>query len=642
MGNSTNLEPPSQETQREESGSGVIRLPSCVYVLLGVCAFGCERPIEDPYFFAEHVQTATAAYDRTAFDSFRKGTALSGQITFEEDSRQSLIPPFPSRVAFDLLVPDGAPALQLGVGVKVLDDSDVWPAVEFRLSIDTGREEELLFQEDVDRSRPNRWIDRELDLTRWAGKNVRLTFETRLRRRAGRIPWTARRILPAWGNPFLSAASLDDRPSPLILISIDCLRSDHVGAYGYLRDTTPNLDRLAAEGTLFETSISTSSWTLPSHLSMLTGLYPSLHGGTKWHKLDPSIAYLPELLARRGYLTTGVVSWVYLSPIYGFDRGFHEYRVVSDLDTRAEEVIDAAILQVRKGAAVPHFLFIHLFDPHWPYSPPAEFLDRFGPRPGDLSDLQDRTASREPPKDKDEREDIVRLYDAEIAYTDFQLGRFIQELKSAGLYEGALILVTADHGEAFFEHGHWQHSASLYDEIVRVPLIVKWPRSSPSARVGARVSQIDIFATLASAAGIAGPWGEAQDLEVYRNQSSDTARNATISEVSWKSPNGNFLKISFRTDQEKYVAILEGPPGDELDLSRIREEELYDLTSDSAERKNLTLSRSDLEGFRAWLRAYLRAAWESRIKTGGVPVKLDHATRERLRSLGYTDSEEIK
>ena len=324
-----------------------------------------------------------------------------------------------------------------------------------------------------------------------------------------------------------------------------------MGAYGYQRDTTPNIDRFAEDGVVFETAAATSSWTLPTHMSMLTGLVPSFHRATKWEKLDTSVPYLPELLSASGYRTSGVASWVYVSQIYGFERGFHLYQVMEN--PLASDVVDAALTQLAKNRGQSHFLFMHLLDPHWPYLPPREFIERFGARPRDISDLQDLIAHSKPPPSDRETQEIIQLYDGEIAYTDQELGRFFAELKMLGLYEDSMIIVTADHGEAFYEHGHWQHSQTLYDEVVRIPLIVKWPGGGAGSRVASLVSQVDIFPSLLEAAGIEPPPTEAVDLALVIDGDADPEGRTAISEVTWRSPRETSMKIAFRTASSKFV-----------------------------------------------------------------------------------------
>ena len=609
-----------------------------VIFLLLVFSFGCLPSSDNnaAFFFTDHVGRAEADYDRDRFLSVRKDGLLSAPITLQAETRISLTPPLPSRLSFTVQLPQ-QPILRYAIAVKTLGDPDDWAAVEFRLSVTGGAEMRTVFVEGVDRSRPNRWMDRQVDLAPWSGQNVRLTFETKLRPPANRDPGTLERILPLWGNPVLVGAKRAGERPNLVLISVDCLRADHVGTYGYHRETTPNIDKLAADGVVFETAISTSSWTIPAHMSMFTGLLPSFHGVTKIHKLDGAIPYLPELLARSGYHTSGVASWVYLSQAFGFERGFHIYEALVREETRANEVVDVAIEQARRGEPQSQFLFLHLFDPHAPYLPKRELLDRFGPRPADISDLHDEILRAGAAANEVKTKELVQLYDSEIAYVDKELGRFFDELKAMGLYHRSLIMLTADHGEAFYEHDHWQHTESLYEEIVRVPLIVKWPQPSPKGRVKEPVSQVDIFASLLEVAGIPPPPTSARDLARFvREKARASDLEPAISEVTWSSPNNETAKISFRTGERKYIATLSRSAGGE-GVSRLVEEELYDLVNDPRETRNLLPeAATDAGSFRRQMWTFLDKAKRSREGRRSQPVELDEATRERLRALGYT------
>jgi arylsulfatase A-like enzyme len=478
-------------------------------------------------------------------------------------------------------------------------------------------------------------LDREADLSRWSGKKVRVTFETKL---GGSVP-DRQPILAVWGSPVLVSSTAEHEKPNLILISIDCLRADHVGAYGYERNTTPRIDGLAKDGVVFKTAVSTSSWTLPTHMSMLTGLPPSIHGATRRNKLDVSVPYLPEMLARSGYRVDGVVSVPNLSQAFGFERGFHSYFFA--LDPGADQLVDVALDLIRRGDGQPHFLFLHLLDVHWPYSPPSDFRVRFGERPADISDLLDKVMADKVPSNQEEINQVINLYDGEVAYVDQELGRLFDELKAAGLYERSLIILTADHGEAFYEHGYWKHTQTLYEEMVRVPMIVKWPEESPTGKVETLVSQTDVFPTVLEAVGPtpAGTWAMSLRRHVDRGPQKMNERTV-VTEVTWDAlPNrAAMMKIAFRSEEFKYIATLHGSAVNELSASGVRQEELYDLTRDPSETENVMLeSEHQLRFFRKELRDYFAEASTLRAARRGEAVTLDDTTLERLRALGYVE-----
>ncbi len=407
------------------------------------------------------------------------------------ETRYALVPPVPSRLEYAVDVPED-PRLDVAFGVSSFDDAAALPApIEFRILIDAGRGEEVVFEETVRRRFANRWSEPAIDLSRWSGKPARIVFETRFQETEFTRPDdSGESFLAAWANPVLRGMAAAPPKPDLILISIDCLRADHVGAYGYGRETTPALDALAKDGVVFEDAVSVSSWTLPTHMSMLTGVLPTEHGLRHDQKKFPSVPYLPEMLAQNGYETIGIVSSLLLTPTFGFDEGFDRYHAL--VDVPAASLVDTAIREMALHDGRSRFLFLHLFDAHWPYQPPPDLLTRFGPRPKDISDLLKKVIDRRPPSGPEEIEGLKNLYDAEIFAADRELGRLFQALKESGRYDGALIVVTADHGEGFYEHGFWQHSEVIYSEVTRVPLIVKWPGNSPveDASAGWSISSI--------------------------------------------------------------------------------------------------------------------------------------------------------
>ena len=611
---------------------GAIRSMACAAAVAFLSGSGCGEPPAEPsrYFFVDHAEDAGRDL------LLRQGTQLSTSITLADETLRSLVPPIPSRLAFDIEVPVDA-VLRFALGVFTFDEPGLAAAVEFNLYVDAGNGEEEVFAGVVGRARPNLWFDREVDLLRWQGAKVRLIFETKQKGARGDASGE-RRVLALWGNPVLSSRSVRSERPNVILISIDCLRSDHIGAYGYPRNTSPNIDAFAEDGVVFETAVSTSSWTLPTHMSMLTGLPPSIHGATKTHMLHDSVPYLPDLLSGSGYRVDAFVSVPNLSQEYGFDRGFHTYEF--DFSARASSSVDAAIDLLGKGDGQTHFLFLHFIDVHTPYAPPEEFRERFGERAPDISDLLEQIRDDVPPSGQEQIDHAVNLYDGEIAYVDRELGRLFDHVKAQGLYDSSLIILTADHGEAFYEHGFWKHTQTLYEEMVRVPLIVKWPAESPTGRVPHLVSQVDVFPTVLAAVGLESETAWSKDLRRYADGTPDTKRRV-VSEVSWKAlaTRPAVFKVVFRNEQSKYMATIEAPTLQELDVHGIRHEELYDLRVDPGEAVNLaSTSAGELRSFRQSLQAYLAEAKQLRSTRRGREVVVDELLRERLEALGYLNN----
>ena len=326
------------------------------------------------------------------------------------------------------------------------------------------------------------------------------------------------------GTDGQAVAALDFTAGPppnVVLISIDTLRADALHCYGNALPTSPNMDKLAQSGVLFEDPTAPTSWTLPSHLSMLTGLSISAHGvcddrvfqGAKAEHFELPMrgTFLPEVLQQRGYETAGFYSWKYLEPEYGFGAGFDRYERVgrtvwsnpekraiyeamraegrndelkawvaaepSAFDDHAPTshlVVDETIKWLEERNADPFFLFVHLFDAHNDYLPPKGFdqfdTDYQGPIYG--SGVTARDSQVLPGMDPRDLEHLRALYLGEVSWVDHQVGRLTEQLRAQGLADNTLIVLTADHGEEFFEHGHKVHRTHLYRETVQVPLIM--------------------------------------------------------------------------------------------------------------------------------------------------------------------------
>jgi arylsulfatase A-like enzyme len=306
----------------------------------------------------------------------------------------------------------------------------------------------------------------------------------------------------------------------ILLIVIDCLRSDHVGAYGHFRPTTPNLDALAGEGTLFRHAFAQSHWTRPSVPSYLTGLYPSEHGLLEVELNDSGVITGPALSAEvvtiaeqlkdAGYITAMLGEQYQLARIFNLDQGFDFYRNRSG----QASLIGRNFLGwlSRHEGEGQFFGYLHYLDIHWPYCPPKRFLDRFDTGESTLSlCYQWRRLRRE--LRSGERQltpaDVERLsarYDEELAAVDASLGTLFQGLRERGQWDETLIIVTADHGEEFMERGLMGHQGGLSDVLLSVPLIIKPPVSWPGEPMGEVEDLVElrsIVSTLREAAGAA-------------------------------------------------------------------------------------------------------------------------------------------
>jgi arylsulfatase A-like enzyme len=376
-----------------------------------------------------------------------------------------------------------------------------------------------------------------------------------------RLAALALALLPACGGGARDAAPRPD----VVLISIDTLRADHLGCYGYARETSPHIDRLASQGVLFEDAVSTTSWTLPAHLSMLTGLAISAHGvcdDRLWQLPEDELGvsplrgtFLSEVLQRAGYRTAGFYSWKYLEERFGFGPGFDRYERVGhsvyshpELGPRFEamrkagdtdgirawmerepelfddqrptsgEAVDRALAWIgerraarARGEDAPFFLFLHLFDVHDEYVPPAPWDTRFDPDydgPIDGRHVSSPSSPVHAGMPKRDLEHLIALYDGEIGWVDSQVGRLLDELERAGASQDTLVILTADHGEEFFEHGAKTHRQNLHRESVHVPLIARWPAALPAGRrIAGPTGLVDVAPTVYGLLGLEPPAG---------------------------------------------------------------------------------------------------------------------------------------
>jgi arylsulfatase A-like enzyme len=455
--------------------------------------------------------------------------------------------------------------------------------------------------------------DLTLPLPAGAGE-LEVEFEIGLEDREGRPLERPDALLLGVAEPTLHDARGYGQAPVVVLVSIDTLRRDYVGAYGQPKPTSPHLDALAAGGRLFDDAVATSSWTLPSHLSMLTSLDPGVHGGTDMeHGLATGIPTLAGRLAEAGWATQAITSHLYVSAVYGLDAGFDHLSFHQD--RKAEETADRAIALLDRLGDRPLFLFLHFYDPHWHYAPPPEFLAHFEQDyTGDLTGLWQDFSNRDRASlSGADLRHLLALYAGEI--------RILNHMRERGIDRNALVLVTSDHGEEFLEHGAWEHQRTLYEEVIRIPLVLAGPRVEPG-RESAPVSLLDVTPTvldwavlppLAGARGLSllAPLGEREAYGETDHTTDDTR------------------KLFLRAGSDRWKAILSLS----RDGERVAAEEWYDLATDPAE----AASQRPRDGVATAIRERAIARWRAgRAGQGSAPaVSLTDEQRERLRALGY-------
>jgi len=453
----------------------------------------------------------------------------------------------------------------------------------------------------------------------------------------------------SWAAPFLlcdaprEGAAAPPRPH-IVLVSIDTLRPDHLGAYGYRRPTSPNLDALAAESVVFTRAFSTSNWTLPSHASLFTGLPPHRHGAghrATSDPLGPGPRTLAELLAAAGYRTAAFTAGGILSRRNGLDRGFEQWHEATKEGLRS--AMPAVLASLDRDDPRPLFLFLHTYDAHGPYAA----------YPIDLRFLPDAEDPRVPAEEwsrissiayhqyqRMERfrglEEVVSAYDSGIRHVDAQLGRLFAHLDALGMDAHTLLVVTSDHGETLYERNLYVgHSFSLRDEEIRIPLLVRLPGAAQSARSDELVSLEDLMPLILEVAGLPIPEEVAATSPLARLRGEREPRSAVFGESSHTG--ARFARSqAWKVIVSPGAATPQGAGG--LDPSLLDRYETasqgYDLEADPQEQRNLwgdpesalaltPLTRS-LEGVSA-------PAVSPAAASALPPDEL-----QRLRELGYT------
>lgn len=342
-----------------------------------------------------------------------------------------------------------------------------------------------------DRSR-QWWAERWVDLSPVAGSTGRLVF------RIGDLPGgreknVTRAPLPVWAESVIHRRTRGERGRLILLVSADTCRADALGAYGNERAVTPNIDRFSRQCRLYRNAYAPSPWTLPSHASLLTATYPNVHRLETYTPapLAPEIETVTEHLARRGFQTAAFVDMGFITPFRGLHRGFQ----VFDYRGRGIREIGNRVLSwIERRPAPDLFVLFHFYDIHYPYDESLPGLDFAGePPPGHDPNV----LNRNPPGDPQVTAYLRDRYENGVAWTDYNFGRFLAQLRRMGRFRDALVIFLSDHGEEFGEHGRLGHQLGLYEESLAVPLLIKLPGGARAGTVDGRpASLVDLMPTI--------------------------------------------------------------------------------------------------------------------------------------------------
>lgn len=432
-------------------------------------------------------------------------------------------------------------------------------------------------------------------------------------------------------NANLISASDFSRPN-VILITIDSLRPDHLGCYGYKRNTSPNIDRLAREGILFNNVIVECPWTLPSLSSLFTSTYPHSHSVLNWCKeINPSFDTLPNILKNNGYYTGAILDLLLLEQCpLPFRAGFDEFQ--QGYYHKADYISKRAVSWLRRNQNKKFFLWIHYFDTHTPYRIPLFYKNIFirdkyygikeiplgkisaAPRSGGWGEIPKYTH-------ENNIKNIyyyIAQYDGAIHFVDMQIGILLKEIFELGLDKNTVVIITADHGESLGEHNwYFKHGSALYDEQIKVPLII-WYRDFPQDKIVYEQSQfIDISPTITDLLGIQiSKQREGKSLLSLIYGTGNNSLSYAFSELPWT--------IAIRTNEWKLIYNIED-----------KSYELYDLKNDPKELNNLAIQGGKIfenlkEKLDLWVKEYAdRLTQDVHLET------ISDKNKHRLKSLGY-------
>ncbi len=465
------------------------------------------------------------------------------------------------------------------------------------------------------------------------------------------------------------------RKPNIILISIDTLRADHLSCYGYHKHTTPNLDKLSSDGTIYRRNFSTGVWTPPGHASMLTGLYVAEHGVYDTRRLSDDIPTIAEILKSNGYQTAGFVNNSQVGELVNFHKGHDKFEEVWKGDkpkSFLERIVLAGMRRIRvkrdcqdMGAKKtnklffswmnnnvdekkPFYAFLHYIEPHNPLKPMQPFKSRFLDKPSGSIDMKKIEKIAHNPlicfvEDLNPNEEEIQylkdLYDGEIAYTDSMVGEIVDILKKNGTYDNTMIIITSDHGEHFGEYGLWSHVASLHNEVLNVPLIIKYPKNIEClSEVNEYTQLVDIFPTVVDIAGLSGKvLNKVSGISLKLNREKGNSYHDYVSS-EWEGRVPYFIQARLNKDNP------------DVDLEKIRlqmsmvqtREYKYILKSDGTEifykvsngKEDGTIEVDTVT--RDYLRSIIHSRGNTDIqKSGSEEYSINDDIKENLKSLGY-------
>ncbi len=574
--------------------------------------------------------------------------SLKKKVPLGEYAFNALFAPTDSKFMFEVKIPKNC-FLEFGYGFLEESYSTPNSEVHFKVEIEPrGEERTVLFSEKLNSSMQKEISVKKIELLSYENKKTKIFFSTE----GVQTKNTNNNNSSIWVNPILYQSAAADTPN-IILVSIDTLRADHLSCYGYPYKTSPNMDELAHEGVIFKNTFSTTSWTLPSHVSLFTSLNTPNHQVINMlHKLENSIPTTADILRNNSYFCAAFTGGGFLRRRYGFSKGFDSFHQIMKGNNLAVRIDEAESLSGRttkwldKNFDKKFFLFLHTYQPHMPYENNSDagkiFLDenskwqRLRPK-----DIFRGTGKYRTNLSEEERKNVIALYDGEIRYTDeYLIKPLIEKLKELSIYNNTMLIITSDHGEEFYEHQNWLHGSTLYNELIKIPLIIKFPDSYYGGTTVENTARIiDITPTILEEAKVdfdSFNFDGESLLSLIKGKEKEERifyadlifRRIKDSSPQMFATNKNGLKIiqsnKIKSNFTKSIAT-------DFEDKKI---ELYDLEEDQEEMINLA-DRKNYKELCLELIENIGRYYQVKAGQKAKSIKMDAELRETLKALGY-------
>lgn len=574
--------------------------------------------------------------------------SIAKKVQIDEYSHNCIFAPPKSQFMFEVKIPEKS-FLEFGYGFLSESNKKINPKVNFKVEVEHKRKKNALFSKKL--GSLDKVPFEKIDMAPYMNKKVKIYLTTETAAKKKNKPSEINNISSLWINPIIYK-KVDKKSINFILVSIDTLRADHLSCYGYSKKTSPHLDSLSEDAVLFKNAFSTTSWTLPAHVSLLTSLNSPNHGMIyTLQKLNPNILTLADILRNNDYFCAAFTGGGLLNGKYGFSKGFDTYQHIikaGDLSVRideAESLFRKTSEWLDRNNEKKFMLFLHTYQPHTPFENNSEVGKIFLSKNAKWKRITQGEIFAEKGLihtvlSKEETDNVIALYDGEIRYTDeYLIKPMMNKLKELNIYDNTMIIITSDHGEEFYEHKSWLHGNNLYNESIQIPLIIKFPNSRyKGMKIENIVRIIDIMPTMLDAAKIdPSPFnldGKSL-LSMFRGDKEDrifycdlTLRKLHDREPSVFATNRNGLKFILN---KKIRSPYTKKTSTEFEGNKI---ELYDIKKDFYETKSIA-KKTAYKKLCKDLIEQIEKYSKSGGKTKAEALKMDEELKRSLKALGY-------